>query len=288
MPTRHPHSGRRVSLGLAIAAAIVAVAVLAGFVFRARPEALVFAAQTQPAAQPVRQPVLVELFTSEGCSSCPPADALLAQIDEQQPIPGAQVIALSEHVTYWNGEGWHDPFSSESATNRQNEYSAQFGLNTVYTPQMVIDGAREAVGSNRTAVAQAITSSAQAAKVPITIENAHWSRPDNSVPGKPGDIFSAEISSGAFPRAVVMVALADDSDRSSVLHGENGGRELRHVAVVRSLAELRKTAGPLQNLAVQIKLPNGIQPQSKMRFIVFLTDPHTGRVLGAAMQTINQ
>ena len=236
--------------------------------------------QSSVQSQSARQPVLVELFTSEGCSSCPPADALLAQLDAVQASPGAQpVIVLSEHVTYWNHDGWHDPFSSQTFTDRQNEYGSRFGLSDVYTPQIVVDGAQQLVGSDRVKLVSAIQSASTQPKIPITLENVQWS--ENSV--------TAQVSTQPGPTPSTLIAvLADDSDQSSVLHGENQGRNLRHVAVVRSLAEVHKVKAALTQQPIQIKLPSGVTPQPKMRLVVFLADNRTGHVLGAAMQTVSR
>ncbi len=103
-------------------------------------------AEDSAARRPDHVPVLVELFTSEGCSSCPPADALLAKLDATQFVTGAQVIVLSEHVTYWNQDGWHDPFSLDAMTDRQARYVERFGLQSSYTPEAVVDGTAQMVG----------------------------------------------------------------------------------------------------------------------------------------------
>ena len=110
----------------------IALITLAGFVCPA-------AAQNSP-ADSVRKPVFVELFTSEGCSSCPPADVLLQKLEADQPVHGAEIIGLKEHVDYWNHLGWTDPFSSSGFSQRQSDYAKRFGRDGVYTPQMVVDG----------------------------------------------------------------------------------------------------------------------------------------------------
>ena len=119
-------------------------------------------AEPARAADPGAHPVIVELFTSEGCSDCPPADRLLAHVQRAQPVPGADVIALEEHVDYWNSQGWVDPFSSVQFTDRQSDYVHSFRLSSgPYTPQMVIEGSAQFVGSNERAALAAITKAAQ-------------------------------------------------------------------------------------------------------------------------------
>ncbi|TAN03316.1 MAG: DUF1223 domain-containing protein [Rhodanobacteraceae bacterium] len=119
-----------------------------------------------------RQPVLVELFTSEGCSSCPPADALLARLDVTQPIRGARVISLDEHVDYWNGLGWRDPWSAAQFTRRQNRYASTSDGASVYTPEMVVNGETGFVGSNAARAREVIASATHAPQAVVTLARA--------------------------------------------------------------------------------------------------------------------
>src|SRR5215213_894825 len=119
-----------------------------------------------------RAPVLVELFTSEGCSSCPPADALLETLDRTQPVAGAETIVLSEHVDYWNQIGWTDPFSSEQFSQRQQAYAKRLRIDGAYTPQMVVDGTAEFVGSDRKVGLAAIGKAAGIPKAVVRISAA--------------------------------------------------------------------------------------------------------------------
>ena len=229
-----------------------------------------------------RQPVLVELFTSEGCSSCPPADALLARLDATQPVADAQVIVLSEHVTYWNHDGWHDPFSLDAMTDRQARYVERFGLSSSYTPQAVVDGSAQVVGSNENGLEQVVAHAAASPKEELNIVDAQWS----------GGVvhFAVRGGSGAADsKQTLIAALAEDSAQSSVARGENAGRSLRHVAVVRVMQEMAK--GSEDGRALTLKAPASSQTSAQttpMRLVVFLTDRHNGHVLAVAERTISR
>ena len=236
--------------------------------------------QSGPAAAPEqRRPVLVELFTSEGCSDCPPADALLAQLDATQFVPGADAIVLSEHVTYWNHEGWNDPFSMPAMDERQQDYVSRFRLQGSYTPQVVVDGAFQAVGNSTAAVAQAVAQAAEAPKEPLAIENAHWA--DGAA-----EFTVRGATSGA---AALMVALAANGTRSEVARGENAGRTLHHVAVVRVLKDFG--AGATDGRALRLSsrsLAHGDEAAGSVRLVAFLVDRKTGHVLAVAEQTLDR
>src|SRR6201997_2094048 len=182
------------------------------------------------APDPAGTPVLVELFTSEGCSDCPPADALLERLDRSQPVAGAQLIVLSEHVDYWNDSGWRDPYSSHAYSERQSAYATRFGLGSVYTPQMVVDGKFEFVGSDERRAITAAERAAKADKVSMSLSGAHL---------ESESVLAVHLDAGQLPAtatrpAAVLFAVADEKDESHVTGGENGGRNPRNSAVFRT------------------------------------------------------
>ena len=164
----------------ALGVAFFSLFALAGMFRRTTvPEESLTSAAREQDARP-RPAVVVELFTSEGCSSCPPADALLAQLVSDQKIAGAEVIALEEHVDYWNHLGWTDPFSSQEFTFRQQEYEEKFRTGSVYTPQMIVDGRDEFAGGNMVRARAAIAKAAQAPKANIQLASSQDSNAPNS------------------------------------------------------------------------------------------------------------
>jgi hypothetical protein len=214
---------------------------------------------------PARMPVLVELFTSEGCSSCPPADALLEKLDHSQPVPGAEIIVLSEHVDYWNHLGWSDPYSSAQLTRRQESYALRFDTSGPYTPQMVVDGTAQFVGSDGREALSAIGTAAQAEKLNIRMQRSG------------AGITHVEIDPA--PRGGdVYLVLAENSASSQVLRGENQGRSLHHVAVVRRMEQIGKWNGRKPF----IKDISSREGDLALRLIVFVQQSGAGRILGAA------
>jgi hypothetical protein len=225
-----------------------------------------------------RHPVLIELFTSEGCSSCPPADDLLVRIDAQKAIAGAPVIVLSEHVTYWDRPEWHDPFSLESVTDRQQDYGSRFHLDSVYTPQALVDGEAQMTGSDSAALLGAIARAAASPGLALTIEDAQWT--GGSVHFK----VHADSPPAASANFTLTAALADDSAQASIGGGENAGRTLRYVAVVRTMRDMGKDA--LDGRPLELKTA-GAGKNGPVRLVVFVTDRHSGHIVGAAEQTLS-
>jgi hypothetical protein len=233
------------------------------------------------ASSATKTPVVLELFTSEGCSSCPPADQLLQSLDEKQPFSDADLVVLSEHVDYWNGDGWTDPYSSRVFSERQRWYAGQFGLDEVYTPQIVVDGARETVGSNAIAIRNAVDAAARSEKVSLTLSDAI--RNGNQVKFH---LTSTKLRGGGDSTATVYVALAEGKVQSNVGGGENGGRSLTHVAVVRVLAPMGTLKGG-SSLSEDLVMPvPSRMPANGIRVVVFLQDERSHKILGAAQQKI--
>jgi hypothetical protein len=190
-------------------------------------------AQTS-ATQAGRKPVVVELFTSEGCSSCPPADALLQKLQEQQPVTGAEIIAMEEHVDYWNHDGWMDPFSSPEWTERQQAYVSLLKKDA-YTPELVIDGSSQFVGNSPHAAVLEIEKAARAEKTEVAISSG---RPE----AKNSQHFTVSVGklvgNRAGDAAEVWLAVTEDGLHSDVSQGENAGHVLHHTATLRSLHKI--------------------------------------------------
>lgn len=230
------------------------------------------AAWHQAPAPPV--PVVVELFTSEGCSSCPPADALLIALIKEQPVKGAFIIGLSEHVDYWDRLGWKDPFSDATFTRRQTAYSAAAGTNDVYTPQMIVDGTDVFIGSDRAAAVAAIGRAATKPKPAMRLEWAAGAAPVLSI------VLQVENDAQS-AGADVWLAITEDDLRSSVRRGENAGRELAHVAVTRRLTRIGKTdARGGTTLSVPVRVESSWNRRA-LRAIVFVQPLGVRRVVAA-------
>jgi len=208
---------------------------------------------TSAMAAQAAAPIVVELFTSEGCSSCPPADALLGELKRQRP----DVLALDFHVDYWNSLGWTDPFSSAEATARQQAYAAALG-SEVYTPQLVVGGARQVVGSDRDAVFSALAS-AVAPSVSVSLSET-------------GGTVSIEVAAGVGVAKLWLVGF-DDRHTTNVGRGENSGRTLTEVNIVRSIRAVGDWNGGA--LHMTLATPRG-------EHSAILLQSTNGKILGAA------
>ena len=232
-----------------------------------------------------RVPVVLELFTSEGCSSCPPADALLARLEEQQPVAGAEIIALEEHVDYWDHQGWVDPFSSGQWTQRQEAYASGFGTHSVYTPELVVNGRSGFVGSHEGDAYRAVAGAAAQPRTAISVTLLKSEKRDHQhlkvevgkmQGGQSGDV------------AEVWLAVTEKELHSAVVGGENSGHDLHHAAVVRWLHK----AGTADGNAVaaftgesDLKLDSAWK-RANLRVVVFVQEKRSRHILGAASARI--
>ncbi|MDQ3321229.1 MAG: DUF1223 domain-containing protein [Acidobacteriota bacterium] len=216
-----------------------------------------------------KQTVLVELFTSQGCSTCPPADKVLSLLNKNQPIAEADIITLSLHVDYWDSPGWKDEFSSVMFSKRQDIYSTRFrGEN--YTPQMVVDGQTAFIGSHLDKAQKAISEATKTPKAKIElIQNQ--------------DKLKIKITDApAHENATIFLAIAEDDLASGVRGGENSGRKLAHTSVVRELKSLGLLTAEQTNLEMETAIQ--LQPNWKkenLSLVVFLQENQKRKIFGA-------
>jgi hypothetical protein len=269
------------SLRPATIAFFIAIAVLVGLLAQRHGAARTAAADAKGAAgvptppDPASAPVLVELFTSEGCSSCPPADALLSRLGRTQPVHGANIIILEEHVDYWDRLGWKDPFSSEAATARQNDYGTAFGDIQIYTPQMVVDGHTQFIGSSDSDALRAIRAASQITKPEVQLS---WAAGDNLVihidPPAAGEQHDGQE---------VFLVVAENMLHSDVRRGENAGRALEHNGVVRQLLPVAKIDSAAVGLSSTVAVHTAREwNRANLGAVVFVQERHSRHVVAAA------
>jgi hypothetical protein len=253
---------------------IGAIAIVAG--------ALTLHLRAQNATNPPRVSVIVELFTSEGCSDCPPADSVLTRLASQPP-QGADVIALGEHVDYWDRQGWRDPFSSAGFTARQTDYVRALNLQSAYTPQMVVNGRDEFVGSDYSRAVDAIAKAARDAAHRLTVSLTLDPARNGIVPAH----VKIDSASGTRGSADVFVAVTEDGLQSHVTAGENRGRDLKHSAVVRSLTRIATVAPKSRTWSGggEITL-DGRWKTGAVRIVAFAQDHDRREILGATSASI--
>ncbi len=229
----------------------------------------------KPAEALPRSPVVLELFTSEGCSSCPPADTLLSQLDAQGDVGGAPLVAMEMHVDYWNYLGWRDPFSAEDYTQRQVRYTNWLGTRN-YTPQLVVDGQTDVLGSSRGGATAAVTAAAKKpSQAAVQLK-------------RQGDALMVQVSAPTKPQgAAVVLAITESGLSTKVLRGENGGQTLHHAPVVRVLKNLGMVRGDSYSGQIPLRLDAAWKADA-LRAVVLVQSESDGRILGAGVLPLNK
>jgi len=215
-------------------------------------------------------PIVVELFTSEGCSDCPPAEALITQLSHQRTSKSTELILLEEHVDYWNSSGWFDRFSSSDFTDRQNRYVKQFHLATPYTPQMVVDGRLQGVGNSVSGVQRMLSDASSDPKTSAVALRL-------VSPTK----LSVTVDDSTHGKQKVLLAITEDDLTTKVKGGENGGRVLTHSAVVRNLKSLGNTADGKFETTVDLPAKSDWK-RPDLRAIILVQSSDSGQIVGAA------
>ena len=241
------------------------------------PQAVSAASASSPGA---RVPVVLELFTSEGCSSCPPADALLARLEEQQPVTGAEIIALEEHVDYWDHQGWTDPFSSGQWTQRQQAYAFGFGDHGIYTPELVVNGRSGFVGSHESGAYQAVARAVAQSQTDISL-SLRKSEKHERLSIEVGKLQAAEQGDVA----EVWLAITETALHSAVTGGENAGQDLHHAPVMRWLHKAGSTnpdATPSFTGESDLKVDSAWK-RKNLRVVAFVQEKRSRHILGATV-----
>lgn len=257
----------------ALAGSLLTLALAAGL-WAARPAVPAAGA----AGEDALTPVLVELFTSQGCSSCPPADDLLRTLERNQPVAGALIIPLSEHVDYWNRLGWRDPFSSRRFSERQREYAKSLGIDSLWTPMMVVDGDAAIIGSRPIMAREAVLEARKAPKARLAMEVS--APPGGSDVRLTGAITELPPSAA---QAEVWVAVAESGLSTEVTRGENAAKTLTHTGVVRSLTWLGSLPREMSDawpVDTRVKIGPSWR-REQLRLVVFVQAGAGGTILGA-------
>jgi hypothetical protein len=229
--------------------------------------------------------VIVELFTSEGCSSCPPADDVLTELVKRQPLHNVTIIGLGEHVDYWDQLGWRDPFSSEQFTSRQSEYESRvFHFGSIYTPQLVVDGRFQVVGSDRAAVRRIIGNAAQSAKATVNVTTL--SSGPNEARVEIDIVIPTEISRGhTFD---VVTGIVENGLTTQVRRGENGGRLLKHSSVARRMTVVGTIDGSTGTFSRTVTEPlPATWNNANLQTIAFVQDRSTRAIVGAGVAAVS-
>lgn len=234
---------------------------------------LAFWGRSSASPAPARKAVIVELFTAEGCSSCPPADNLLGRLREERPEDLAEVIPLGFHVDYWNDQGWRDQFSSAAYTERQQIYARTFRTEGPYTPQMIVDGEEQFVGSDAAHAVRAITqASGQVAPADIELS---WAETDKVL---------VRVKAQSLKSADVLLAITEDNLSTEVKAGENKGHTLRHSAVVREFRRIGQVKKGDFEAGIPLKF-DAKWKRTDLRVVVFVQASGEGKIQGAASLT---
>lgn len=223
-----------------------------------------------------KTPVLVELFTSEGCPTCPPAEKVLAYLQKEQPAANAEIITLALHVDYWNRGGWNDRFSSPLFSQRQEIYRDKFKIPAVYTPQMIVDGERYFVGSKGDEAVKVIGNAVKNVKAEIELTVI-----GNRIKIKIPSVQSHDVAS-------IFLAIAEDDLSSQIIKGENRGLTLRHMSVARSLFPIGRILASENSFEIQTDLQIGADwNKANLKAVVFLQENKSRKILAINSISLN-